>query len=106
MQHVKIFIDVPLKYFICRGRDLNPYGLLGQGILSPLCLPIPPPRHSDSILPMYRPQVNCTYGKSGDIRETIRGVPTERLLIETDSPYLSTRAVRGSRNRPDHICYV
>jgi TatD DNase family protein len=55
---------------------------------------------------MYRPQVNCTYGKSGDIRETIRGVPTERLLIETDSPYLSTRAVRGSRNRPDHICYV
>jgi TatD DNase family protein len=49
---------------------------------------------------------NLTYGKGGDIREAVRVVPTERILIETDSPYLSPQAVRGSRNHPGHIGYV
>lgn len=31
---------------MCRGRELNPHARK-QGILSPSCLPIPPPRHSD-----------------------------------------------------------
>lgn len=31
----------------CPGRGSNPHGLRGRGILSPLCLPIPPPgRHN------------------------------------------------------------
>ena len=33
------------RIYWCRERDLNPYGCLDRGILSPLCLPIPPPRH-------------------------------------------------------------
>lgn len=33
-----------LDHVICRGRDLNPYGRNDRGILSPLCLPISPPR--------------------------------------------------------------
>ena len=32
-----------------------------------------------------------------------RLVPSDRLLVETDSPYLKPRGVRGSRNEPRHV---
>ena len=32
----------------CPGRDLNPHEHMVQGILSPLCLPIPPPGRSEA----------------------------------------------------------
>ena len=35
--------------------------------------------------------------------EVARIVPSERLLVETDSPYLKPRGVRGSRNEPRHV---
>jgi len=35
--------------------------------------------------------------------EVARLVPADRLLIETDSPYLKPRGVRGSRNEPRHV---
>jgi TatD DNase family protein len=45
-----------------------------------------------------------TYKKSTDLRAIAAGVPDERILIETDSPYLSPEPVRKiKRNEPAHV---
>lgn len=50
---------------------------------------------------------NITYKKSDEIRAAAaRTVPIDRLLTETDSPYLSPQAVRGKPNHPGHVGYV
>ncbi len=49
---------------------------------------------------------NLTYPKSDEIREAARIVPDDRLLVETDSPYLSPQAVRGTGNHPGHLGFV
>lgn len=41
-----------------------------------------------------------TFPKAGDLRETVRRVPLDRLLTETDSPFLSPVPHRGTRNEP------
>lgn len=41
-----------------------------------------------------------TYPKNEALREVVRAVPTERLLIETDCPYLAPQVRRGKRNEP------
>jgi len=46
---------------------------------------------------------NITYKKADNLRELIRFVPLDRLLIETDSPYLTPQAFRGRRNAPAYI---
>ncbi len=46
---------------------------------------------------------NVTFPKAETLRESARRVPLERLLIETDSPYLAPQPVRGKRCEP---CYV
>ncbi len=47
-----------------------------------------------------------TYPKNEALRETLKFVPSSRLLIETDSPYLAPQPVRGKRNKPTYIAYV
>ena len=42
----------------------------------------------------------ATFPKSNSIREAIKRVPIEKLLIETDSPYLAPVQHRGKRNEP------
>ena len=49
---------------------------------------------------------NLTYKKSDAIREAAARIPLDRLLIETDSPYLSPQAVRGRNNHPGHIGFT
>jgi len=49
---------------------------------------------------------NITYRKSDDVREAAKIVPDDRLLVETDSPYLSPQVVRGTPNHPGHLGYV
>lgn len=49
---------------------------------------------------------NLTYPKSDEIREAARLVPDDRLLVETDSPYLSPQVVRGTANHPGHLGFV
>jgi len=44
-----------------------------------------------------------TYPKANDLRETVKAVPLERLLLETDSPYLTPQAYRGKRNEPAYL---
>jgi TatD DNase family protein len=48
----------------------------------------------------------ATYPKSIAIRETIRHCPLERIMIETDSPYLAPVPHRGKRNEPAFVVQV
>ncbi|MDQ6607562.1 MAG: TatD family hydrolase [Actinomycetota bacterium] len=43
---------------------------------------------------------NVTYPKAQGLREAALRVPAERLLVETDAPYLSPQVVRGKPNQP------
>jgi TatD DNase family protein len=47
-----------------------------------------------------------TFPKSGELRTTFRDVPLDRLLTETDSPYLTPVPYRGKRNEPAHVSRV
>jgi TatD DNase family protein len=49
---------------------------------------------------------NVTYPKATELRWAAARVPAERLLAETDSPYLSPQAVRGKRNEPRHVVHT
>jgi TatD DNase family protein len=49
---------------------------------------------------------NVTYKSAADLRAVARDVPLERLLLETDSPYLTPQPWRGSRNEPSHVTAV
>lgn len=44
-----------------------------------------------------------TYDKSGKYEKILRDVPLEKILIETDSPYLSPDPYRGQRNEPLYV---
>jgi TatD DNase family protein len=47
-----------------------------------------------------------TFPKAQALRDTARGVPNERLLVETDSPFLAPVPYRGKRNEPAHVARV
>jgi len=49
---------------------------------------------------------NVTYKNAYDLRDAARRVPAERLLAETDSPYLAPQAVRGRRNEPAYVAHT
>ena len=49
---------------------------------------------------------NVTYKNAYDLRAAARRVPDDRLLAETDSPYLAPQAVRGRRNEPAYIAHT
>jgi TatD DNase family protein len=49
---------------------------------------------------------NVTYPSAGDLRETVRLVPEDLLLVETDSPFLAPQPMRGKPNRPAHVVEV
>ncbi len=44
--------------------------------------------------------------KNSNLREVIRNSPLEKLLIETDAPYLTPVPFRGKRNEPSYVQYV
>ena len=47
-----------------------------------------------------------TFKKAPKLQEACRIIPKERLLIETDSPYMAPEPVRGRRNEPANVRYV
>ena len=49
---------------------------------------------------------NVTYKKADKLRAVLNKTPLERLLLETDSPFLSPREKRGTRNEPGHLKYL
>lgn len=47
-----------------------------------------------------------TYPRNGDLRDTLKFIPPDRILLETDSPYLAPQSHRGSRNEPAFVIDV
>lgn len=47
-----------------------------------------------------------TFKNAADLREVARFVPLDRMLIETDSPYLAPMPYRGKTNNPSYVPYV
>jgi TatD DNase family protein len=47
-----------------------------------------------------------TFKTAADLREVAKFVPDDRLLIETDSPYLAPVPYRGKTNNPSYVPYV
>jgi TatD DNase family protein len=49
---------------------------------------------------------NVTYPNASDLRLAATQVPRNRILVETDSPYLAPQPVRGRRNEPAHLVHT
>ena len=47
-----------------------------------------------------------TFKKADDLREIAAKVPVDRLLVETDAPFLAPHPFRGKRNEPAYVAYV
>ena len=47
-----------------------------------------------------------TFPKSNELRDIAAGLPLDRLLVETDSPYLAPTPFRGKRNEPAHTVHT
>jgi len=44
-----------------------------------------------------------TFNNAGELREVVKALPLERLLVETDSPYLAPAPHRGKQNQPAYV---
>ena len=49
---------------------------------------------------------NATYPKTQNIRDVAKEIPLDRILIETDSPFLAPQPYRGKRNEPAYVAEV
>ena len=49
---------------------------------------------------------NVTYPKAADLADAAERVPLDRLLVETDAPYLTPQVVRKERNRPAYVVHT
>jgi TatD DNase family protein len=47
-----------------------------------------------------------TFKNARDIQETARALPLERILVETDAPYLAPMPNRGKRNEPAYVAHT
>ncbi|WP_319531822.1 TatD family hydrolase [uncultured Cohaesibacter sp.] len=47
-----------------------------------------------------------TFKRSQDIRDIVKDVPLDRLLVETDAPYLAPMPYRGKRNEPAYVAHT
>ena len=47
-----------------------------------------------------------TFPRSNELREIARDIPLDRLLVETDSPYLAPVPMRGKRNEPGFVAHT
>ena len=47
-----------------------------------------------------------TFKKSNELREIVDYIPQDRMMVETDSPYLSPEPKRGKKNFPKNLIYI
>ena len=47
-----------------------------------------------------------TFKNAKVLRDIVKKIPLDRLLVETDSPYLSPEPMRGKRNEPAHVVHT
>lgn len=86
--------------------DLLREGWAGQGLGGILHCFTGTPEHARSALElgfMISFAGNVTYPKAANIQQTAKEVPLDRMLIETDSPYLAPVPHRGKRNEPAFV---
>ena len=48
----------------------------------------------------------ATFKAAADVRAVIADMPAERIIVETDCPYLAPVPMRGRRNEPSFLPYV
>ena len=48
----------------------------------------------------------ATFPKSQELRDIFAAAPLDRILVETDSPYLAPVPFRGRRNEPAHVAHT
>ncbi len=46
---------------------------------------------------------NATYPKNENLKEAIKFLPLEKIVLETDSPFLPPQSIRGKRNEPSSV---
>ncbi len=61
-------------------------------------------KHSDDFMVSFSGIV--TYKNAQKVQETVAKVPLEKILIETDSPFLAPQVVRGQENNPANVRFV
>jgi len=49
---------------------------------------------------------NVTYPKAAELRDAAARIPADRILAETDSPYLAPQPLRGRPNEPAHVIHT
>ena len=49
---------------------------------------------------------NVTFKKAENLREAVKAVPLDRLLVETDCPFLTPVPLRGKRNEPAYVVHT
>ncbi len=49
---------------------------------------------------------SVTFPKAAVLQDVVRDIPLERLLLETDAPYLAPQPHRGQRNEPSYLGYM
>jgi TatD DNase family protein len=49
---------------------------------------------------------NITYPKSYDLRAILKNIPENKIMLESDCPYLTPMPFRGNRNEPSYIIYT
>ena len=47
-----------------------------------------------------------TYRKAVGLQQVASSIPMDRLLVETDAPFLTPHPFRGQRNEPAYVCYI
>ena len=47
-----------------------------------------------------------TYAKADALRQVVAGLPRDRVVLETDSPYMAPVPYRGKPNRPSHLPHI
>ena len=47
-----------------------------------------------------------TFKNADSLREVVKDIPNERLLVETDSPYLAPAPMRGKKNEPSFLIHT
>jgi TatD DNase family protein len=47
-----------------------------------------------------------TFKRSEELRATVQALPLDRLILETDAPYLAPQPFRGKRNEPAYVAHV